>query len=110
MSLDFYLSYEIDGNYIGVFNANITHNLGKMAANAGIYKALWHPEELGAEHAIDILKSLTNGLEDLKNRPDHFKQFDSPNGWGLYEHFVPFVEECLQACRKYPNATVRTST
>ena len=25
---------------------NITHNLGSMAAAAGIYKALWRPEEL----------------------------------------------------------------
>ena len=42
MSLDFYLSYEMDGNVVWVFDANITHNLGKMAGKAGIYDALWH--------------------------------------------------------------------
>lgn len=29
-----------------VYSANITHNLGKMAGEAGIYYALWHPGEL----------------------------------------------------------------
>lgn len=28
------------------FSANITHNLGKMAAEAGIYLALWRPGEM----------------------------------------------------------------
>lgn len=29
-----------------VYSANITHNLGRMAAEAGIYEALWRPGEL----------------------------------------------------------------
>ena len=29
-----------------VYGANITHNLGKMAAEAGIYEALWRPYQL----------------------------------------------------------------
>lgn len=35
-----------------------------------------------------------------------YKKFDSPNGWGTYEHFVSFVEEYLEALEKYPNAVV----
>ena len=38
MSLSVYLSEE-------VYNSNITHNLNKMAAEAGIYRLLWYPEE-----------------------------------------------------------------
>ncbi len=30
-----------------VYSANITHNLGEMADKAGIYYALWRPEEKG---------------------------------------------------------------
>lgn len=29
-----------------LYSANITHNLGKMAGEAGIYYTLWHPGEL----------------------------------------------------------------
>lgn len=46
MSLDVYLTAVRPTE---VFSANITHNLGEMADKAGIYKACWRPEEIGAE-------------------------------------------------------------
>jgi len=110
MSLDFSLvdptaTYNADDLYWG----NITHNLGKMAGKAGIYKALWRPEEIDATKASDIIPLLEKGLADLKARPEYFKKFDSPNGWGLYIHFVPFVEEVLNACKQYPEAKIDVS-
>lgn len=107
MSLDFYLERVQRSE---VFWKNITHNLGKMADEAGICKHLWHPDELGITLAGDLVGPLEKGLALLKADPQRFEAFNSPNGWGLYKHFVPFVEECLAACRKYPDATVRTST
>ena len=92
-----------------VYSANITHNLGEMARYAGIYKALWRPEEIGKVKASEIIDLLEKGLVDLKARPEYFKQFNSPNGWGMYEHFVPFVEEYLKACREYPDAFIEVS-
>ena len=89
-----------------VFEANITHNLNKMADKAGIYKACWRPEEIGATQAKDILPLLEKGYADLKARPEYFKQFDSPNGWGLYKHFLPWVEKYMNACEKYPEAKI----
>lgn len=106
MSLDFCLQYEEDGHEISVFDSNITHNLGKMADKAGIYYALWRPEEKGWVYAKDIIKVLEKGLKKLKDKPKYFEKFNSPNGWGMYEHFVPFVEEVLEACKKYPNAKI----
>ena len=53
--------------------------------------------------------SIEKGLADLKARPEHFKTFNSPNGWGMYEHFVPFVEKYLEACKEYPDAIVGVS-
>lgn len=91
------------------YSSNITHNLGEMADEAGIYKCLWHPEEIGIKKAKQLIEPLENGLADLKARPDYFKKFNSPNGWGMYEHFVPFVEEYLKACKEHPNANVRVS-
>ena len=109
MSLDFCLHYEVDGNEITVFDRNITHNLCKMADKAGIYYALWCPEEKGWETAKDITPTLEKGLAKLKEKPAYYKKFNSENGWGMYEHFVPFVEEILTACKKYPNAVIYVS-
>lgn len=92
-----------------VYDANITHNLGEMADKAGIYYALWRPEEIGKTLANEIIEILEKGLSDLKSRPEYFEQFNSPNGWGMYDHFVPFVENYLKACKEYPNAVIEVS-
>ena len=93
-----------------LWSGNITHNLGKTAREAGIYKAMWRPEELfentKAEQITDIIYE---GLKELKSRPEHYKQFNSDNGWGLYEHFVPFVEEYLQRLMEFPKAKIKVS-
>ena len=44
MSLDVYLTAT---RKVEVYQANITHNLTKMADAAGIYMVCWRPEELG---------------------------------------------------------------
>jgi len=92
---------------VEVYSSNITHNLGKMAREAGIYFALWRPEEIGAKLASDIIPLLEKGLADLKAKPDHFKMLDAPNGYGRYCDFVPFVEQYLAACKENPDAEIR---
>jgi hypothetical protein len=110
MSLDVMLvTKDVDGNEIHVYDANITHNLGKMAAEAGIYQALWRPEEQGWSVASQLIPTVELGLSKLKSDPEYFKKFDAFNGWGLYEHFVPFVEKYLDALKKYPSATITVS-
>lgn len=104
------VSFEYEENESNeVFSANITHNLGKMADEAGIYYALWRPEEIGKTKAFEIVDLLEKGLNDLKSRPEYFEQFNSPNGWGLYKHFVPFVEKYLEACKEFPDALIEVS-
>jgi len=114
MSLDVYLVVKADtGNKetenITVFDSNITHNLNTMADKAGIYYHCWRPEELNISKASDIIKPLKDGLDRLNKDPEYFKQFNAKNGWGLYDHFVPWVEEYLNACIQYPNATISIS-
>jgi len=111
MSLDFSLVRK--GNYVDgeefqseVFTANITHNLGKMAEAAGIYNPLWRPDENGFEHAKDIIDILEKGLIELENNPEKYRKYDSENGWGLYIHFVPFVEKVINACKEFPESTI----
>lgn len=139
MSLDVYLnrkrylSYDEGKTYTEdteqVYWANITHNLNTMAGEAGIYEALWRPHRLKEGYNIsendhqaewkfekenttlakDIIPLLEKGLSDLKTRPEYFEKFNSPNGWGMYEHFVPFVEKYLEACKEYPDAIIEVS-
>lgn len=106
MSLDFYL---VEMRECWVFDRNITHNLHAMAEAAGIYQHLWRPEELGVKKAAELIEPLTNGLALLRSDPERFKKHNAPNGWGTYEHFVPFVEACLVACIQNPEAGVRVS-
>jgi len=115
MSLDFYLEMDLDTGApepykVELYQGNITHNLSKMAKEAGLYRTLWHPDLLW-EHdttAGELIPVLEEGLLKLQSRPEHYKKFDSPNGWGIYEHFVFFVEEVLNACKEHPKANVRT--
>lgn len=91
------------------YTRNITHNLGRMAKEAGIYYHLWRPEEIGIECASELIKPLTYGLQILRSDPDGFKKFDAANGWGRYEHLVEFVESYLAACKDDPDAIIRIS-
>lgn len=92
-----------------VYQRNITHNLGKMAREAGIYEHLWRPEEIGIKTADQLIEPLWGGLMRLENDPGHFEQFNPSNGWGNYEGLMDFVREYLKACREYPQAEISVS-
>lgn len=91
-----------------VYSANITHNLGAMAGEAGIYEYLWRPEEIGITKAKQLIEPLAAGLEKMKADPIKFAAFNATNGWGTYKQFVPWIERYLQACRENPEADVTT--
>ena len=106
MSLDVYLTAV---RPVTIYDANITHNLSAMASEAGIYRHLWRPEELGIVKAAQLIEPLRVGLARLKADPERFRKHDAKNGWGRYEDFVPFVERYLAACEENPDADVRVS-
>ena len=89
-----------------VYSANITHNLNTMATEAGIYEYLWRPDEIGVTHATELIEPLRQGLHKLKSEPEKYKKFNPDNGWGTYEGLIRFVENYLNACYEYPNATI----
>jgi len=92
-----------------VYERNITHNLNKMAAEAGIYEHLWRPDELGITKAQQLIKPLRAGLDLLVSDPEHFKVFNPENGWGDYVSLVEFVREYLSACEVNLDADVSVS-
>lgn len=114
MSLDVTLYFDVDVGHDEpekhvVYSANVTHNLNKMASEAGIYECLWRPDEHGITKAGQVAQRLSLGVADMMLRPAHYKTFDSSNGWGTYKDFVPWCEAYLSACRKYPEALVVVS-
>ena len=106
MSLDvsLYTDVEVRQKYLRRaywYEANITSNLGEMAAAVGIYHALWEPKSINAIFAEDIIGVLERGLKILKDDPKTYKEFNPKNGWGDYEGLIAFVDHYLTACRKY---------
>ena len=93
-----------------VYGANITHNLGQMADEAGIYWLLWHPDRVGITKASQLIKPLEKGVQLLEADPERFDVFNARNGWGKREDLVRFVREYLEACREHPEAIVNTDT
>lgn len=91
------------------YSANITHNLGEMAEEAGIYKHLWRPEELGITKAKELIEPLKTGLAIMRSNPARFEKLNSTNGWGLYKNFIPWIRKYLDACIEYPNANIHVS-
>lgn len=81
-----------------------------MADKCGIYQHLWHPDELGILIAEQLIEPLSKGLLDMEERPDYYKQFNSPNYWGTYEQFIPWIRKYLAACKEFPESIVHTST
>lgn len=134
MSLDVYLHGPENDT---LYSANITHNLGGIASEAGLYLALWRPGQLldpqasdrieAAEHegrydvagdlekllptplAAHLIEPLRAGLALLRSDSARFEKLAPTNGWGTYHGLVVFVTNYLAACEENPTATVRVS-
>jgi hypothetical protein len=92
--------FEIDSH-------NVTHNLTTMAEEAGIYRALWRPEELAETPRLrDIEPVVREGLERLNADPKYFEKMNPGNGWGSRENLVKVCEWVLEYADLYPLAMV----
>ena len=103
MSLDVTL---IETKSEDVFEFNITHNLTEMAKAAGLYSAMWRPEEFGLETASHLIPLLEAGLNRLMAKPERFKKLNPENGFGSYEGLLRTVRRYLAACKDHPDAKV----
>jgi len=113
MSLDVYLMVT---QPVSVYDANITHNLGKMASavklsnGMTLYDILWRPDEQeGLKFARDISELLDEGFNILLSSPEEYKRYNPENGWGSYEGLVNFVYNYRNACWENPDAELRVS-
>lgn len=103
MSLDFSL---LDDDGREVFTVNVTHNLGKMAEAAGVYKCLWRPDENGFTKASDIIPVLMEGMMKLSKERERMQEFNPPNGWGSWDSLINFCAKVVVGCVKNPDARI----
>ena len=89
-----------------VYDANITHNLGKIAKEAGIYQALWRPDECGITTADQLVPILGPGLTYLREHIDELRELEPSNGWGTVENLIDFTQDYLRAARHHDKTTV----
>ena len=110
MSLDLYLIPDAcphcgrGGGY--VFDRNITHNLTRMWDKAGVYDALYMGD---GKRASDVVEAVRAGVAAMKADPPTYQGLNASNGWGTYEHALPFLEAFLAACEENPSAVIRVS-
>lgn len=90
------------------YEFNITHNLARMANAAGI-GMLWDDEWTESNKASELAKHLTNGIAEMEANPMKYRALSSPNGWGTYDHFLPWLKELLDRCNEYPQARISIS-
>ncbi len=104
MSLDFDLVHI--GECVD-YSHNITHNLTDMADALGVYRILWHPEEIPGLKARDMIAPLNAAIQELTTNPDKYRQYEASNGWGTINNFLPWLKEVRNACEEYPESVPR---
>jgi len=118
MSLDISLHQDAAYN-TEVYEANITHNLRKMAGKVTCFIIQWKDYETKEITLYDILwrgsgqsgyvitPMLEIALYELKEHREIYEEYNPENGWGDYELLVKFTEGLLGACKKFPETTLR---
>lgn len=99
------------------WSANITHNLGEMAAHVpvffnnvtNLYQACWRPEEMPITNTDDMLRCLTQGLMYMIANRKELLKYEAPNGWGTYNGFMKFILNYKQACEDNPDCLISAS-
>lgn len=102
MSLD--VTLYVDGEE--VYDDNITHNVNRMAKLAGMYAAIWRPDEYGMTKARDLIHPIKDGIKYMLDHRDECEALEPSNGWGSYRGLLRFALDYLYACEDYPDADV----
>ncbi len=99
-----------DENEKILFTADISHKHKLMAVTAGIKNVLWNPHEYCDEdvvHAEDIVSKLREGVIFLATNKKTIEALNPSQGsWVV---LLLFCTSYLQACKDFPNATIRVS-
>ena len=56
-----------------------------------------------------MIPKLEIAIANMEDKPDFYKQYDSPNGCGIYDDFLPWLKKVLKFCKDNPDAEVEAS-
>lgn len=82
---------------------NITYNLSKLFQALPIGDL----NQLDNRLASDIEEAILESIHQLKEFPQYYEAYESPNGWGTLPGAISFLEAFYKACKKHPYAAVR---
>ena len=86
---------------------NYTHNVTPMWHKAGVYDALYMSDgQLVTEQYLAVLRA---GIEDMKAKPEAYRELNPPNGWGKYESALGFLEKWYDKCANQLGAQIGVS-
>ena len=78
-----------------IYDFNYTYNVTKMWTEATGQEKLVQIEGLTGFQALEILNK---GIKELCSKPEHYKQYNPPNGWGDYDSFVEWLTKLKRYC------------
>jgi hypothetical protein len=105
MSYDVYLEVDAGGpETVEAYWRNHTSNTAGMWRAAGVDIAECH-----GRPASQMAEGLAVAIEAIKADPEAYRQYEPGNGWGTVETTLSFLGDLLDACIRYPRATVRVS-
>tara|TARA_R100000935_G_C2821892_1_gene160208 strand:- start:1110 stop:1430 length:321 start_codon:yes stop_codon:yes gene_type:complete len=89
-----------------MWSGNMTHNLNKIAIEAGVYECIWRPDEIGVKYARDNISNLRFALGIFYSKYDELKKLNPSNGWGDIDGLIEVTQDFLKACMEYPEAII----
>lgn len=111
MSLDVNIKYKAfeccgrDEEYADV-HLNITHNLGRIASELGVYEMLWKND--GTKKCSEQIDQLIEAKDKLSSNIEYYHQFNSSNGWGTADNFEDFLGQVIYEMKLNPNAYIES--
>lgn len=81
---------------------NLTYNLSPMLHAAGMPP--WK-DFLGLR-AADAGRTWATVVAELRRDPQRYEAMNPENGWGSYEGAVEVLSALVQACERFPGATI----
>ena len=108
------------------WNANITHNMNKMAMKIpvsyqvegetyenNLYYLVWRPEEVGIGNVCNntdiVAEALQTGLAYMISHREELLQYNPDNGWGDYDSFLEWLINYWRACLNNPGCEIKVS-
>ena len=80
------------------YDGNITYNVYEMLEVAfGEY----HLKKWNDLSCDKFFKNLEKGYIDMKENPEKYRKYNSPNGWGTYETTLNAIEKLYKAIKEY---------